>query len=154
MGKGAADKPGTVQPPAASLSPPQVAVAAPVVLAAVPIAAAASSSGSPASAAASKASPARRAASAAVRPKTAASAMVAEPPRAIPTAAPRRDEPRVTTAPAAGPNPVDACRDKIFLSREFCLAEHCPKPALRGHPLCVQWREEVKLREESRTRNN
>jgi eukaryotic-like serine/threonine-protein kinase len=38
--------------------------------------------------------------------------------------------------------------------REFCLAEHCPKPGAFSHPLCVQWRADVKLREEARSRTN
>jgi hypothetical protein len=127
-------------------------VVAPVVLATAPIGAA--NADVPAAASAGKASAARRAASAAAKTKPGASAVPAEPVRAPPAVAARREEPRSTAgAGATVPNPVDACRDKIFLSREFCLAEHCPKPGLRGHPLCAQWREEVKLREESRTRN-
>jgi serine/threonine-protein kinase len=45
---------------------------------------------------------------------------------------------------------VDSCRDKVFLLREFCLAEQCDKPGARSHPLCVQRREEARVREESR----
>jgi serine/threonine-protein kinase len=153
MGKGPGDNPAAAQSISASTPAPEVPIAAPVVLAAAPIAAAAASGASPASPAASKASAARRAAIA-PRARTASSGAAVEPVPTLPAAVARREEPRSATGPiGAGPNPVDGCRDKIFLSREFCLAEHCPKPALRGHPLCAQWRDEVKLREESRHRN-
>jgi serine/threonine-protein kinase len=60
----------------------------------------------------------------------------------------------VAAAPAApaAPSPVEVCRDKIFLAREFCLAEQCDKAGTRNHPLCVKRREDAKLREESRVR--
>ena len=48
---------------------------------------------------------------------------------------------------------VDVCKEKSFLSKEFCLAEECEKPGARNHPLCVQRRADAKLREESRVRN-
>jgi eukaryotic-like serine/threonine-protein kinase len=70
--------------------------------------------------------------------------------------APRREERRtVAVAPstAIAPSPAEACRDKIFLSKEFCLAEQCDKPGARNHPLCVKRREEAKLREDSKIRN-
>jgi serine/threonine protein kinase len=78
---------------------------------------------------------------------------VVETPVAVP--APRVEEPRPrpsATAPAAGPSPVEQCRDKIFLSKELCLAEHCDKPGSRNHPLCVQRREDIRLREDSKIR--
>jgi eukaryotic-like serine/threonine-protein kinase len=68
---------------------------------------------------------------------------------------PRREERRtVAAAPSApaAPNPAEQCRDKVFLSKEFCLAEQCEKPGARNHPLCVKRREEAKLREESKVR--
>ena len=55
-------------------------------------------------------------------------------------------------AAAAAASPVDQCKDKVFLSKEFCLAEQCAKPGTRNHPLCVKHREEVRLREESKVR--
>ncbi len=67
-----------------------------------------------------------------------------------------REEARPASLPgpnAAHGSPVDACKDKMFLSREFCLAEQCEKPGARNHPLCIQRREDAKLREESRIRN-
>jgi eukaryotic-like serine/threonine-protein kinase len=70
--------------------------------------------------------------------------------------APRREEPRPVRAPsvvvAAAPNAVETCRDKVFLSKEFCLAEECDKPGAKNHPLCVKRRQDAKLREESKVR--
>jgi len=69
---------------------------------------------------------------------------------------PRREEPRPVRAPsivaAAAPNPVETCRDKMFLSKEFCLAEECDKAGAKNHPLCVKRRQDAKLREESKVR--
>jgi serine/threonine protein kinase len=68
-----------------------------------------------------------------------------------------RDQPRVAAAPAparaSASNPADLCKDKVFLSLEFCLAEQCDKPGARNHPLCVKRREEARLREDSKVRN-
>lgn len=86
-------------------------------------------------------------------PVPAATARVVEP---EPAPAPEvREPPRPTPPPArtAASNPADACRDKVFISRELCLAEQCDKPSARNHPLCVQRRADAKLREESRVRN-
>jgi serine/threonine-protein kinase len=47
---------------------------------------------------------------------------------------------------------VDACRDKLFIAKEICLAEACAKPGARSHPACVRHREEVHLREEAKVR--
>jgi serine/threonine-protein kinase len=49
--------------------------------------------------------------------------------------------------------PIESCRDKFFVVREFCLAQHCDKPGTRNHPLCVKRREEARVREESKVRN-
>ena len=53
----------------------------------------------------------------------------------------------------ASANPVEQCKDRVFLSREFCLAEHCDKAGSRNHPLCVKRREDIKMREDSKIRN-
>ena len=96
-----------------------------------------------------------RRASSTPRPK-AAPAPVVEPQRQVaPAPASPREEPRPASAPAqvpGGGSPVDQCRDKVFLSREFCLAEQCAKPGTRNHPLCIQRREEIRLREDSKVR--
>jgi serine/threonine-protein kinase len=118
-------------------------VAQPV--AAHPTAASTHAAGSPAA----KASAPRRTANAAkVRPTETAKA----------SPAPHRDDSRQPPMPAPTPvqtvarSSVDSCRDKVFLLREFCLAEQCDKPGARSHPLCVQRREEARIREESRIR--
>ncbi len=61
--------------------------------------------------------------------------------------------PPVVAVPVVKASPVDACKDKMFISREFCLAEQCAKPGTFNHPLCVKRREDAKLREESKVRN-
>jgi serine/threonine-protein kinase len=48
---------------------------------------------------------------------------------------------------------VDACKERVFLSKEFCLSENCEKPGARNHPLCVEWRNQKRLRENSRIGN-
>ena len=158
MGKGAPDTPVSGASSAASSSTPAVPSAAPVGLAGAAVAAtpvsAAASAARQASAAAAKTSAARRPLVAA-KPKPSAS-MVVEVPRApVVAVAPRREDARAAAAPvvAAGRSPVDGCKDKFFLTREFCLAENCKKPGQRSHPLCVEWREDVKLREAGRSSN-
>ncbi|MDB5872401.1 MAG: protein kinase (serine/threonine-protein kinase)-like protein [Ramlibacter sp.] len=141
------------EPPAVAAASEPVAsvpaaVAQPVAAASVPMAKAASA-------------PASRPASAPRRPASAvraraASAPVFEAPRvAAPTPVPHRDEtrPAPPSAVTAVGNPAEACRDKVFLSKEFCLAEQCDKPGARNHPLCVKRREEARLREDSKVRN-
>jgi serine/threonine-protein kinase len=115
--------------------------------------------------ASSKASPAKRAASTAMtasaglkpRPAVLPSGST-EPGRTDLPAAAARDEGRPTAA-APGPGAatsvaasVEACRDKLFVVREFCLAAACEKPGARGLELCVKWREEKRLREESKVK--
>ena len=47
---------------------------------------------------------------------------------------------------------MDQCKDRLFLAKELCLAEHCDKPGARNHPLCVKRREDARLREDSKIR--
>ena len=54
---------------------------------------------------------------------------------------------------AAAHSAVESCKDKVFLVKEFCLAEQCEKPGSRNHPLCAKRREEARLREDSKVRN-
>jgi serine/threonine protein kinase len=82
-----------------------------------------------------------------------------EPSRPVFTApTPREDTPPPRPAPppvaSVAPNvaAVEQCRDKFFLARELCLAEHCEKPGVRNHPLCVKRREDIRLREEGKIR--
>jgi eukaryotic-like serine/threonine-protein kinase len=159
MGRAAPEKPVARAASAASSPAPQVPVATPVALTAPALPAAHASaiaSAIHASAAASKASAARHP-TVAAKPKPAASVAIAEPSRPTsPASAPKREEARPASTPvvASGPSPVDACKEKFFVMREFCLQENCPKPGQRNHPMCVQWREDVKLRDAARTRNN
>jgi eukaryotic-like serine/threonine-protein kinase len=88
------------------------------------------------------------------RPKTAPASQPVEPPRTVTASpAPQREPTRTPSAPAAvAQNPAEACKDKVFISREFCLADACEKPAGRNHPLCVKWRDDRRLREASKIR--
>jgi len=165
MGKGGSDTGA-----AAPASAPSAAASAVAVPAMVPTIGPAPGPGVPASAIAAKpagAAPAKRAAAAdkpagserraaaGAKAKSVSEAIVESRAEESPPA-PHREEPRPVRSPtvvaAAAPNPVEACRDKIFLSREFCLAEQCDKPGARNHPLCVQRRQDAKLREESKVR--
>jgi serine/threonine-protein kinase len=165
MGKGGGDNRA-----AAPASAPLAAASAVPVPAIVPTVGSAGAPGVPASAAAAKstrAAPAKRAAAADksapsprratadAKPKSVSEAIVESRAEESPPA-PRREEPRPARTPstvaAAAPNPAEICADKVFLSREFCLAEQCDKPGARNHPLCLKHRQDAKLREESRAR--
>jgi serine/threonine protein kinase len=156
MGKSGADGSAPAPLSAASAAAPPTVATAPVASAPVVATAASGSAASAArvlaaaSAPSAKPSAPRRAASA-VKPKVAAPA---EAPRAPPPVAAPREEQRPAPAAAASAlaSPVDECKDKIFLSREFCLAEQCAKPGTRNHPLCIKRREEIRLREDSKLR--
>ncbi len=76
-----------------------------------------------------------------------------EPSRpAVVTPPPVREAPKPVPASSAS-NPVEACKDRVFLGRELCLEEACGKPGTRNHPLCVEWRRDKQLRENSRIGN-
>jgi eukaryotic-like serine/threonine-protein kinase len=77
--------------------------------------------------------------------KTKPASSLGENPRPVPT---------VTATAAREESPAEVCKDRMFLMRELCLAEACEKPGSRKHPLCVTWREEKRLREESKTRQS
>jgi hypothetical protein len=90
-------------------------------------------------------SPAPRASKAKVVP----SAATPEPPRPTfiaPAPAPAREPSKAAPAPTPSVN-VEACKDKVFLSKELCLAEACETPGGRNHPMCVKWREDKALRQ-------
>jgi eukaryotic-like serine/threonine-protein kinase len=156
MGKGAPGVPISGASSPVSSASPEMPVAPPVLARAV--------AATPASAAAAVS--VRHASAAAIRTSAARHPLPATKPSAPPAAAeaprppvvavvPKREEVRPAPARvvAAGSSPVDACKEKIFLSREFCLAENCKKPGQRSHPLCVEWREDVKLRESGNSNN-
>ena len=95
---------------------------------------------------------------AALKAKGTASAVAGETPKQAlaPSSAPQ-EAPKPAASKAASPSSpmlaVEACKEKIFVTREFCLAENCDKPGARSHPLCVEWRADKRLRENSRIGN-
>jgi eukaryotic-like serine/threonine-protein kinase len=158
MARGAPENGAAAGASVASSSAPAVPVGAAVVLASATAPVAAVSAGAALAAASSapaaKASAPRRPASAA-KAKPVASALPVEISRsAAAVPAPVREETRAASSTAGmAANPVEACKDKVFLSKEFCLAENCDKAGARNHPLCVTRREEAKTREDSKVRN-
>lgn len=46
--------------------------------------------------------------------------------------------------------PVETCKDKVFLSKALCMQEECAKPAWQTYPACVKLKEEARMREDSR----
>jgi serine/threonine protein kinase len=74
----------------------------------------------------------------------------AREPRDAPVAL--RPSPPVAAAPRPTA-PADTCKDKVFLSRQLCLQEECSKPIFQNTRACVTFREEARLREESKVRN-
>jgi eukaryotic-like serine/threonine-protein kinase len=144
--------PGSMVPTANRSSPPEAAASG----AAARPASGAAMAASPGAAASRSALAARRAASAARDKPASPPAVAANIPEPSPPPSPREEpQPRRVAANAApaAPSPVEVCRDKVFLVKEFCLAEQCEKPGTRHHPLCVKRREDAKLREESKVRN-
>lgn len=140
--------------------PPPTAVfttpAAPAASAVPDVAAGSSAARLPASGAsavrrpASQTRVAARPASAVVEP---ARPVFAPPPEVVPAPAPSRPAPPAQpSGNAANAAAVDQCRDRLFLAKELCLAEHCDKPGARNHPLCVKRREDIRLREDSKVR--
>jgi len=82
-------------------------------------------------------------------------AAIAPPPRTESEPASARPLPAPVTAAAnssasANYQAVEQCKDRMFLAKELCLAEHCDKAGARNHPLCVKRREEARVREESK----
>ncbi|WP_298926738.1 serine/threonine-protein kinase [uncultured Ramlibacter sp.] len=113
----------------------------------------------PAAQAASVAAPAASAArkpASAPRPKRAASsatlAVSADSSAQSRPAEAQEPKAQAASAPRLTP-PSETCKDKVFLSRQFCLQEECAKPVFHNAPACVKLREEAKLREDSKIRN-
>jgi serine/threonine-protein kinase len=138
------------EPASAAASTGEAAASAAVLA----VAAAASEPVHTASAAASTTHPASKAAVAAKPKAPPAKGKASNAPAPVETARPQfipapaqEAKPASSPPPANNANAAEACRDKVFLSREFCLAEACEKPGARNHPLCVKWREEKRLRE-------
>jgi serine/threonine protein kinase len=73
------------------------------------------------------------------------------PPRSdLEPASPRGVPPPANVATAGNYQAVDQCKERMFLAKELCLAEHCDKPGARNHPLCVKRQGEARMREESK----
>jgi serine/threonine protein kinase len=108
-----------------------------------------------ASAAAASARKSASAARARLRPApapTATAASVAQ----VPTSSSAEDARSSDTAPKPPPratSPMEACKDRMFLAREYCLHNECAKPSFQNTPMCVRRREEARQREESRIGN-
>jgi eukaryotic-like serine/threonine-protein kinase len=70
-----------------------------------------------------------------------------------PHSEPETPRPSAPAAPAVVANAslqaVDQCKEKFYLMRQLCLAEQCDKAGARSHPLCVRYREEVRVREDA-----
>lgn len=147
----AAATPAPADAPAPALPAQPPAAPAPAVAAATPAPAAATKGTAAAKKPETK--PAAKGATPAAAPEPPRSTVAAVPPPRIdpepPAPAPTR-----TNVAANGANyqAVDQCKDRMFLSRELCLAEHCDKPGTRNHPLCVKRRDDIRLREEGKVR--
>lgn len=147
-----------VVPVAAAASAPVAVVAAAPALPTASAAVAAASrpavvaAAAPASAAASARRPASGPRVAARTPAPVENRPIVQDPSLPPPVRVEEPRPRASAVAAApaGPSPVEQCRDKFFLAKELCLAEHCDKPGVRNHPLCVKRREDIRLREEGK----
>ncbi|MEJ6023499.1 serine/threonine-protein kinase [Ramlibacter sp. PS4R-6] len=136
----------SAQVPATGVTP-AVAASEPVQTASAAASAAPAAASKTAVATASKPAPAKVAPA---KPKASGGPAQVETARPAFVPQPHTETARPAPAPApaaANGSAVEACREKMFLTREFCLAEQCEKPAARNHPLCVKWREEKRLRE-------
>ncbi|AEG92877.1 protein kinase (serine/threonine-protein kinase)-like protein [Ramlibacter tataouinensis TTB310] len=70
-----------------------------------------------------------------------------------PPPAPRASSSPAPVAAARLTPPAEICKDRMFLSRQYCLQSECAKPAFYNASACVRLRDEARLREESRIRN-
>jgi serine/threonine protein kinase len=148
----------------APVATPQPAASAPADMSALaPAAPAASAAAVAVASAASRPASAPRPQRAASQPrvvKAASAPVVVAPAPVVPAPVaepPRETQPKAATPTAPAPlavaaSPNDACKDKMFLSREFCLKEQCERASFQSHPVCIKRREEAKLREESKVR--
>jgi serine/threonine-protein kinase len=143
------------QPSTVAAAPAPAAPAADTPASAAPAAAAASEANKSAASAAVAKHTAPASKSTATKAKTVASSPAPEQPRPAAVAPPPAHEPSrpATGATASAASAVEACKDRVFLARELCLADVCEKPGARNHPLCVKWREDKRLRENSRIGN-
>jgi eukaryotic-like serine/threonine-protein kinase len=76
-------------------------------------------------------------------------AVLPPPTRVEPAPAPVRPGNGVAAVALANYEAVEQCRERVFLSRQLCLTDRCDKPGARRHPLCVKFREDARMREQS-----
>jgi eukaryotic-like serine/threonine-protein kinase len=83
--------------------------------------------------------------------EAARSPVAATSPRSEPEAPVQRPSTPATSAVVANASvqAVEQCKEKFYLMRQLCLAEQCDKGGARNHPLCVRYREEVRVREDA-----
>jgi eukaryotic-like serine/threonine-protein kinase len=129
-----------------------------------PPAAAAAADGSPAgaaegAAATAAAPPSATAASAAARPapKKVPARPAAEKPGAATPVSPQATAPVAAPAPADPPaasggptDPRQACENRVLLGFQICMNEQCARQRFKNHPVCVERREQEKMRQEIR----
>ncbi len=84
-------------------------------------------------------------------PAPAASAVVPDVPSPPPEPAP---VPKPRPAPVRTVGPQEACADAGFLARPLCIFNECQKPALAGHPVCVEARRRQEAEEQRRQMQN
>ena len=150
-----AAKPAPPPAPASAIQePPAVTKVGTVAVAEAPAPApvAAASSRARAASAPRKSASARRAASGPVV-AAAPSLSTVTAPELREQAAPLRPLPLQSPVAQRQLPTTDACKDKVFLSLQLCLQEECVKPGFRSLPACVKFREEARIREESKVRN-
>ncbi len=113
---------------------------------------AAAENAAPAASAASAADAARPASKrVAVKPPP-EKAVVARPPVVNPAASETRAPPAAEQAaqPAGPTNPGQACENRILLGFQICMNEQCARQRFKNHPVCMERREQEKMRQEIR----
>jgi serine/threonine protein kinase len=85
-------------------------------------------------------------------PASTTAAGVAAPPAARSPDEAKASEPAPASSVRAA-SPMETCRDRMFLAREYCLHTECAKPSFQNTPMCVRRRDEARQREENRIRN-
>ena len=103
----------------------------------------------PASRPSARTSTARRASTR--EPAPAASVVVHDAPPPPPEPPP---VPKPRPAPVRTVGPQEACADAGFLARPLCIFNECQKPALAGHPVCVEARRRQEAEEQRRQMQN
>ncbi len=112
--------------------------------------------GAPAPAAATPSTAADTAAARPV-PKKAAVKPTAEKPVAATPASPQQPAQDTAKAPADPPagqggptDPKQVCDNRVLLGFQICMNEQCARQRFRNHPVCVERREQEKMRQEIR----